>query len=116
MCANEYLKIFEEKELIEILKTLKSISKSRIRLKNIDETKNNFIEEINQKELMNKKHKKVCGVLTYIEYLLILVSTVTAFVSISAFAYLVGIYVGITSFPVGLKICVITAGIRSINQ
>ena len=60
-CANEYLKIFKEKELIETLKTLKSISQSRIRLKNIDETKNNFIEEINQNELMSKKHKKFLG-------------------------------------------------------
>ena len=28
------------------------------RLKNIDETRNCFIEEINQNELMSKKHKK----------------------------------------------------------
>ena len=85
-------------------------------MKNIDETKSIFIEEINQKELMSKKHKKVCGVLTYIEHLLILVSTVTAYVSISAFASLVGIHVGITSSAVRLKICVITAGIKSISQ
>ena len=85
-------------------------------MKNIDETKNNFIEEINQKELMSRKHKKVCGVLTYIEHLLILVSTVTACASISAFASLVGIHVGITNSAVGLKICVITPGIKSISQ
>ena len=34
------------------------------RLKNIDETRNYFIEEINQNELMSKKYKKVCGVLS----------------------------------------------------
>ena len=28
------------------------------RLKNIDETRNYFIEEINQNRLMSKKHKK----------------------------------------------------------
>ena len=28
------------------------------RLKNIDETRNYFIEKINQNELMSKKHKK----------------------------------------------------------
>ena len=29
------------------------------RLKKIDETKNNFLEEIAQNELMSRKHKKV---------------------------------------------------------
>ena len=62
--------------------------------------------------MISKKHKKVCGVLNYIEHLLILVSTVTECVSISAFATLVGIPVGITSSAVGLKICVINAGIK----
>ena len=31
----------------------------KLRLENIDETKNSFIEEINQNELMSKKHKKL---------------------------------------------------------
>ena len=30
------------------------------RLKNIDETRNYLIEEINRNELMSKKHKKDC--------------------------------------------------------
>ena len=30
-----------------------------VELKNIDETRNYFFEEIKQNELMNKKHKKV---------------------------------------------------------
>ena len=42
-----------------------------LRLKNIDEIRNYFIEEINQNELKNKKHKKVCRVLNYIEHFLI---------------------------------------------
>ena len=29
----------------------------KFRLENVDETRNYFIEEINQNELMNKKHK-----------------------------------------------------------
>ena len=33
------------------------------RLKNKDETRIHFIEEINQNELMRNKHKKHCGVL-----------------------------------------------------
>ena len=39
-------------------------------------------------------------------------STVTGSVSVSAFAALIGISVGITSSAVGIKICAITAGIK----
>ena len=49
-------------------------------------------------------------VLNYIEHLLILVSTITSCVSISAFTSLVGIPIGITSSAIGLKIWVITVG------
>ena len=58
---------------------------------------------------MRKKHKKVYGVLNYIEHSLILISTVTGCVSISAVASLVGIPIGSTSSAIGLKISVITA-------
>ena len=79
------------------------------RLKSIDEAKNYLIEEINRNELMSKKHKKVCTTLNYTEQFLILGSTITGCVSISAFASLVGIPIGITSSAIGLKICTITA-------
>ena len=65
---------------------------------------------------MSKKHKKVCGVLSYIEDLLILASAVTGCVSISAFASLVCISKGITSSAVRLKICVTAAGIKKYNS
>ena len=45
-------------------------------LKNIDYTRNYLIEEVNQKELMNQKQKKVCRFLNYTEHLLILIFTV----------------------------------------
>ena len=45
--------------------------------------------------------------------MLILVSTVTDCVSISALASLVCVPVGITSSAVGIKICAITAGIKN---
>ena len=86
------------------------------RLKNKAKTQKKFITEINQNELMSKKHKKSCTVLNYIEHLLILASAVTGWVSISAFALLVGISIGITVSVAGLKICAITAGIKSISQ
>ena len=82
------------------------------RLKNIERTRNYLIKEINQNELMIKKYKKVYRVLNYIEHLLMLVSTVTGCVSISAFTSLVGIPVGITSYGIVLKVCIITAGIE----
>ena len=40
---------------------------------------------------MGRKHNKVHTTLNYIEHLLILISTITGCVSISSFAYLVGI-------------------------
>ena len=40
------------------------------RPKNINEMRNYFFEEIEQNELMNRKHKKVCTALNYIEHTL----------------------------------------------
>ena len=82
------------------------------RLKNIGETRNYFIEEVNQNDLMSKKDKKVCTALNYIEYLLVLASAVTGCVSISAVASLVGIPIGIAISAVGLQVHAITAGIK----
>ena len=45
--------------------------------------------------------------------MLILVSTVTGFVSISVFASLICVPVGIRSSEVGIKMCAITAGIKN---
>ena len=81
-------------------------------LKSIDETRNYLIEEINRNELMSKKHKKVCTTLNYIEHVLILASTITGCISISAFTSLIGIPMGITSSAKGLKTCAIFAGIK----
>ena len=61
---------------------------------------------------MSERYKKTCKYLNYAENLLVLVSTVTGYISISAFASLVCVPVGITSSAVGLKICAITAGIK----
>ena len=82
------------------------------RLKNIDETRNYLIQEINWNELMSKKHKKICITLNYIEQFLIVGSPITGSVSISAFASLVGIPIGITSYAIQWKIIAITAAIK----
>ena len=55
------------------------------RLKNINETRNCFLEKINQNELMIKKHKNVSTSLNYIKHFLILASTITGCISISAY-------------------------------
>ena len=91
----------------------------KLRLKNIVETRNYFIEEIKQNELMSKKQKKVCTTLNYIEDFLILASAITRCISISTFSSLIGIPIGITNSAIGLEICAIVAGIKkhkSINN
>ena len=83
-----------------------------IRLKNIDETRNYSIQETNRYELVSKKHQIFRATLNYIEHSLILAFAVTGHVSISAFSFLLGIPIGITSSAIGLKLCAITAGIK----
>ena len=62
---------------------------------------------------MSRKHKKVCTTLNYIKHFLILASTITGCISISGFASLIVIPIGITSSAIGLKICAIIAGIKT---
>ena len=81
------------------------------RLRKNDETRNYLLDEIKH-DLMNEKYKKTCNYLNYVENLLILASTITSCVSISAFASLVDITVGITSSSLGINICAIIARIK----
>ena len=67
------------------------------RMKNINKTRNYFLEEIEENELMSKKPKKICTFLNYTEHFLILASTFTGCNSISAFASLLGTVIGNTS-------------------
>ena len=69
-------------------------------MQNIEETNNYFLEEIEQNELMSRKHKKVSKTLNYFEQVLILTSTITGCISISTFASLLGILVGIKNTKV----------------
>ena len=61
---------------------------------------------------MRKKHRNGCRFLNYIENSLIVTSTITGCVSISAFASLVGVPVGITCSAIRLTICKISAAIK----
>ena len=82
------------------------------RLRKTDETRNYLLDEINHKDLMSEKYKKTCMYLNYVENLLILASAITVYISISAFASLVCVSVGITTSAVGINTCAITAGIK----
>ena len=65
---------------------------------------------------MRQTHEKVCRPSNYIEHSLFLASNVTGCVTISAFASLVDISIGITSSAVGLKPCAIRRYLESISQ
>ena len=65
--------------------------------------KNCLLDEIKHNYLMREDNKKTCKCLNYVKHLLILVSTVNGYVSIS---------VGITSSAVRINICAITARIK----
>ena len=54
----------------------------KITLKNIDETRNDFLEEIKQNNLMSRKHKNVCRTLNF---------STSGCISIFAFASLFGV-------------------------
>ena len=97
-----------------LLKHVCSVLLSTIlyRLKNIDETRNYLIEEINWNKLTSKKHKKIYRTLNYIGQFQILASTIAECVSIFAFAPLISTSVRVTSSAIRLKICAITAAIK----
>ena len=61
-------------------------------------------------ELMIKKHKNSYSTLNYVEHLINLAAVVTGCISISTFASLVGIPIGITSCAAGFEIWAVTAG------
>ena len=78
-CGSENEKIFKEEESIEVLNIqhyFENMSQE-FRFKNKNEIRYYFLDEIKEKELMSRKHKKVCTTLNYIKHFLILVSTIT---------------------------------------
>ena len=86
------------------------------RLEKIDETRNFILEEIKHNDLISEKYKNTFKYPNYAKHLLILASTVTGCIRISAFASLVAIPVGITCFAVGIKLCAVTVEIKKYNS
>ena len=62
--------------------------------------------------MISEKYQKICTTLNYVEHFLILGSTITGCIWISAFTSLVAIPIRITSSAIGLKVCAITAAIK----
>ena len=62
---------------------------------------------------MSEKYKKTCKYLNHVEHVLIIASTVTGCVSISAFTSSGCLPDGITSSTVEINVCAITAGIKN---
>ena len=81
-------------------------------LKEIVETRNYPLDEIKHSEFMNENHRNVCKAFNFFEHFLVFVSAFSGRVSISAFALLVGVPVGIASSAVELKNCALTAVIK----
>ena len=75
------------------------------RFKNINETRNHFLKDTEQNELMRKKHKKVCTTLKCIENFLILAAAITGCISVSTFTSLLCIPLENTSSAIRLKTC-----------
>ena len=101
------------KEYISII-TMNMVEEESVefRLREIDETRNYLLDEIKHNNLMREKYKKTFKYLNQAENFLILVSTVTGCVSISTFASLAFVPVGITSSVGETKVCAITAEIK----
>ena len=83
-----------------------------LRLKQIKEINNYFVEEIDKNELLNNGNKKVCKTLNYIEYFFTVAFAVIPCISIYALASLLYISKEITSSSVGLNICAKIATIK----
>ena len=80
-----------------------------LRSKEIDKIRNYFIKQIKYNELISKKHKQICKILNYTEYLSILASAGTGCVSVPDLPSLAGIPIGIASSAI-TKVSITTAG------
>ena len=65
---------------------------------------------------MSGRNKKISTALNYIGHVLVLVSIIVGCISISGFASLLGLLVGITSSTIGWKVFLITTGIKKYNS
>ena len=74
------------------------------RLRKIEEVRSYLLDEIKHNDLMSGKYNMTCKYLNSVQLLCILISTVTGCLSVSVFALLVAILLGIMSSAVGIKV------------
>ena len=104
---------YQKNDKISILKiNMVEEASLAFKLRKLDETRNNLLDEIRYNDLTSEKYKNTCKDLNYVGNLLILSSTTAVCVSISTFPWLVCVPVGITISIVRINICAITAGIN----
>ena len=84
-----------------------------MRLKKIDETRNNLSNEIKHNELISKKHKKTCRNLKHLKQVFKFCFCSQWLCYDSTFASLLSISLRITSYVVGLKMCALPVGIKN---
>ena len=82
------------------------------RLRKIDETRTYLLDLTKHNDLISEKYKETWECLNYVEHMIIPASTIAGSISVSAFASLVSVPIGVTSSTVGLSVCTITAGIK----
>ena len=77
---------YKKNDKISILKiNMVEEASLAFKLRKLDETRNNLLDEIRYNDLTSEKYKNTCKDLNYVENLLILSSTTAVCVSISTF-------------------------------
>ena len=84
----------------------------QFRLNKIKETKDYFVAEIKERELMSKRLSKYIASFDYFDKSLIVLSVATGSISIASFATVIGAPVGIMSASFSLAFSVITGFVK----
>lgn len=85
----------------------------QFRLNRIDEINNFFIENIEEREIMGKRIKKILSILNYVYWSLLGITRASVTVSIFSFATIIGSPLGLFSETIKLKACLSSAIIRN---
>ena len=89
-----------------------NLNNQQFRLNKISEVEDYFIAEIQERELMSKKLSKYIYIFDYFDKSLIVLSVTSGGVSISSFATVIGLPVGITSISLSLAFSLCTGLVK----
>ena len=90
-----------------------NLNNQQFRLNKISEVEDYFIAEIKERELMSKKRSKYISFFYYFDKSLIVLLVTNDCVSISSFATVIGIPVGITSTSLSLAFSLCTGLVKN---